>query len=417
MSQTDPVAPQPTNAPARSGRRWWLLGLLVAAALAAGGAGYYAWHRILARPAIPSVDLEGADPEIATVIRNARRDVVGNPRSAEAWGELAMVLHAHGYYTEAIRAYEVASTLEPKNATWPYLQGLALHEGVADAQGSLAPLRKAAELSRRLPARARLGEALLELGRLQEAEAEFRQVLAAAPGDARAQLGQAQAAENRRDYKTALGYLEALRDSPHARHRACAKRAALQALLGDKDAARREQRLLAELPPDPPWPDEALERIQARQAGLDTRLNRAAELANEGRLGDALFLLDSTVERYPTSDRAWKYLGEVLINARDNRRAEQALRKCVELAPDKAENWLTLGGFYQNGGRSEEAERAFRKAVALTPASVPAHLGLGDSLRDQGDRKGAAAAYRQAVKLRPDRPEARQRLQRLTEQP
>jgi Flp pilus assembly protein TadD len=329
-----------------------------------------------------------------------------------------MVLHAHAYYHEAVRAYEVAGSLEPQNATWPYLQGVALHEGLADAEAALAPLRRAAELpGRRLPARVRLAEVLLQLGRLDQAEAEFKQALAASPGDARVQLGLAQVAADRQDHQTALRYLEALRDSPHARSRACAKRAALHGLLGDKVAVRREQRLLADLGRDPAWPDDAWERVETRQAGLDTRLNRAATLANEGRLGDALSLLDSTVERYPTSDRAWKYLGETLANAKENRRAEQALRKCAELAPAKAENWISLGEFLQSEGRSEEAEHAFRKAVAVTPASVEAHLGLGDSLRDQGDRTGAATAYRQAQKLRPDKPEAGLRLKRLAEQP
>jgi tetratricopeptide (TPR) repeat protein len=416
MTAADPSALQgPNAAPAR--RRWWLLGLLALSGLVAAGVGYYAWrNRGPARPDVPAVNLDGADPEIAEVVTKARAAVVKSPRSAEAWGELAMVLHAHGYHHEAGRAYAAAAALAPDDAAWPYLHGVTLHVGGADPQSALPFLRKAAELSDRYPARARLGEVLLELGRPDQAEAEFNEALATNPDDARALFGLAQVATARQDFRAALRHLDAVSHRRHTRKQACAQRAALYGRLGDQDAVRREQRRLAQLDLDAPWPDEGLERVFALQAGVDARLNRAGVLEKQGRLPEAIALLEATTALYPRSDAAWSNLGQALVQARDFAGADRALRKNLELAPQKAENWLIFAGMQMTRRRYKDAEQAFRKAIDLTPANVVAHLGLGDSLRAQGDRDGAAAAYREALRHRPHADEIRQRLAELADE-
>jgi tetratricopeptide (TPR) repeat protein len=403
------------TAPVRPiGRRRWLLGLLAASALAAAGFGFYAWrNRAAGPPPIPSVNLDSADPEVSEAISTARADVARSPRSAEAWGELAMVLHAHSYFAEAGRAYEVAAALAPADAAWPYLHGVTIHLGEADPQNALPYLRKAAELSDRYPARDRLGELLLELGRLDQAEAEFKQALAADADDARARFGLAQVAADRGDPRAALRHLHAVGDSPNARKRACALRAAIYGKLGDQQAVRVEQKRLDKLEADEPWPDEALERVFALQAGVDARLRKAASLEKQGRLPDAVAQLEAATGRYPDSDVAWSRLGLALIRARDFDRAERALRKSLELAPRKAETWLLFASLYAGRRRYKDAERAFRKAIDLTPDNVVAHVGLAESLRSQGDRKGAAAAYREALKHRPHADEIRRRLAEL----
>jgi tetratricopeptide (TPR) repeat protein len=410
---SDPL-PQPANAARTAGRRWGLLGLLAVVGLASAGLGVYAWRqRGPDAPPIPAVDLDRADPEVAEVISNARAAVVSKPRSAQAWGELGMALHANSHYPEAGRAYEVASWLAPGDATWVYLHGVTLHLGEADTEKALPYLRRAAELSDRYPARDRLGELLLELGRLDEAEAAFRQALATDASEARARFGLAQVALARGELREALGHLHAVGDSPYARKRACALRAGIYGKLGDQQAVRVEQRRLDGLETDETWPDEALERAFTLQAGLDARLQKATNLEKQGQLREAVTLLEATTERYAGSDAAWSKLGLVRLKARDFDGADKAVRKSLELAPRKAENWLMMASLEVNRRRYKDAEQAFRKAIELTPDNVIAHVGLAASLSGQGDRKGAAAAYREALKLRPNDEDVRQRLAEL----
>lgn len=399
-----------------SRRRVVLLAVLGVLVLA--GVGYGVYLALAPAPlTVPSVALESADPEVAEAVTKARAAVLKEPKSAAAWGELAMTLHANAFLPDAAVAYDAAARLEPNNPDWPYLRGLALLDG-PQPEAALPSLRKAVELDPRKPhLRARLGEALLEMDRPDEAEKEFDKLLSADASDARARFGLGQVAAARNDHQAALRHLEAVRDHPHARQRSAAQRAAIYGLLRDEAAAARERRRLAELPRDFPWPDETLARAQQRQVGLDARLQQAKDLKAKGRAAAARSLLELTVERYPRSDVAWSDLGVVLNDLGHHAAAERALDRSVELAPHKAENWLTLAGFLMGRQRYHDAERAFRKALELMPGNVMGHLGLGDSLRAQGDDAGAADAYREALRHRPQMDAAAKRLADLTRKP
>src|SRR5262249_52945360 len=109
MSDVKPAQQEPKDAPARSIRRWPLLLLTLGVpVLAAAGSGVcLAVAPTL--PAVPSVRLEGADPEVAEAITKARAAVAEDRRSAKAWGTFAMTLHAHSYHQEAAVAYAAAA--------------------------------------------------------------------------------------------------------------------------------------------------------------------------------------------------------------------------------------------------------------------------------------------------------------------
>src|SRR5687768_6236490 len=99
-----------------------------------------------------------------------------------------MDLHAHGFVDAANITFEDDARQDPQNARWPHPHGELYLEGtVAEA---LPYFELAAGL--RLPEsldRLRLAETLLELGRLDEAEKEYRKVLVVEKQDPQAQLG------------------------------------------------------------------------------------------------------------------------------------------------------------------------------------------------------------------------------------
>jgi tetratricopeptide (TPR) repeat protein len=383
--------------------------------LAGPGAAFWAYHR--AGPALPEVtgvDLAGIDPEVAQAITSAQTAVLGKPRSAAAWGHFALVLQAHGFLEEALTCYDVAARLDARNPLWPYLQGNILQHG-ADPGAALPYLERAAALSPPgSPARLRLADLLLEQGRLEEAAGEFATVLQADPDDAHAQFGMGQLAVARRRYHEALRYLQAVDDNPHARRSACALRAAVCEQLGDTAAMERERRRLAELPKDPPWPDEALDRVLRVQVGFTARREQAKRLVQQGRLDEALPLFQDTVARYPNSELAWIDLAWGLGASKDFAAAERALQKGIELAPGNARCWYYLGAARSEQRRFGQAAEAFRKAIELSPTDAEAHCGLGACLRELGDRAGAADAFRQALRYRPDMDDARKGLAALS---
>src|SRR4051812_47733999 len=101
----------------------------------------------LALPEVPIVDLDGADPAIAKLVRTAHEFVEQSPRSAPMWGQFAMVLHAHGFSDAAHICYDAACRLDPKNPTWPYLQGYLDHQGPGGPSAALPHFERAARLT------------------------------------------------------------------------------------------------------------------------------------------------------------------------------------------------------------------------------------------------------------------------------
>jgi tetratricopeptide (TPR) repeat protein len=411
MSQQPRTTAERPPAPRRRWRRI-RTGLAVLAVIAVAGLGTYLALRP-AVPPVPVIDLTDADPAVAEAITAARTAAVQSPRSAGAWGRLAMTLHAHAYRTDATTCYAAAATLDTNDAVWPYLQGILLVDG-PEPSAALSCLEHAARLTpANSLARLRRAELLLELGRTDEAGADFEAALVAAPDEARAAFGLARVAAARGQDDDVLRKVKAVADHPCARKRAAALAAAAHERLHDRDAADRERRRLGDLPEDMAWPDVALEQVASLQVGLRAALSKAPRLVQQGRLTDATDVLDAAVRNYPQSDEAWASLGKTLAAQRRLDEAEMALKQSLKLAPHRSSHWALLGALQQVRHRYAEAVEAYRQALAHNPTDAVAHYTLGQCLEEQGDRASAAEAYAQALRYRPDMVEARQRLAKL----
>src|SRR5205085_763618 len=98
-------------------------------------------------------------PAIRQAVDSAMADARAQPGNAAVVGRLGMVLHAHQQLASARACYLRASLLDPKNADWSYYLGV-----VSDGPAAVEPLRAALRLRDYLPAKLRLGEALLSAG-------------------------------------------------------------------------------------------------------------------------------------------------------------------------------------------------------------------------------------------------------------
>ena len=365
-------------------------------------------------PDIPTVNLEGADPEITKAVRLAHDALVQSPRSAIAWGQYAMVLHAHGFSDAAQVCYGAAARLEPKNPHWPYLQGDLHRQGPGGPAEALPHFQLAA--SRGPPhsmAQLRLADTLLELGRLDEAEVEYGKTLAARPSDELAQLGLAKLALARQQYGDSLKYLQAIAGSPGTQNQACAMRARVYDRLGNGAAAERERQMLAELPDDALRVDDP--RVQVAQLGIGVavELAKAKQHMDQSQFQEMLAVLENAVHRYPDSWEAWDALGSARGMANDPVGAERAVRKSIQLSPKNAKSWLNLGNVLIWQQRFPEAEEAIQKVLALDPKRGPAYYSLGQCREGQGDLPGAVKVYRQALQYIPNHQQARERLEIL----
>ena len=99
------------------------------------------------------------------------------------------------------------------------------------------------------------------------------------------------------------------------------------------------------------------------------------------------------VRQYPDDIRAWRYLGQAYMAARDPRNAAKALGRAIalqgkgdaELNADYGEALVIAN----RGAVPPEAEEAFNSALAVDPSNAPARFYLGDARRAKGDAAGA----------------------------
>lgn len=370
-----------------------LCGLLVLA----GGAWF--WLRP-GPPSPPAVETADLDPAIAAAIEEARAEVLRLPRSAPAWGRLGLVLAAHEFLAEAVTCFAQAEQLDPREPRWPYHQGVALSQGNLIA--GLPKLRRAVTLCDAVPdaPRLRLADLLVGQGLFEEAEENYRRILARDSANARAHLGLARLALQRGENAPAAEHLAYALKDERTRKTAALLRASLLARQGKPAEAEAERKQAAVLPDDPSWPDPYMAESSRLRVGRQANLERADERLRRGQSAEALRLLLETVRAYPESDWGWYLLGKAAFQESDWPTAERALRQAAKLTPAAPEIQFYLGAVRFQQGDLSEAAACFQRAVELKPDYDLAYYNLGLCRNRQGNRKAAIAAFRAALRLR-----------------
>lgn len=408
---TSPASPTPEAKTPRPRRRAWVVAALAVLLVAAGLWWGWRWYT---RPTPPEVPLDGADPEVAAVIRSAQQEVRRQPRSASSWGRLGMALMANKFEEEAVVvAFARAEELDRKDPRWPYLRGVALLGRDPDA--ALPCLRRAVEVSRisdhEAAARLRLAEALAANGHEEEAEARFREV---PPGPLTpcADYGLGALAAARDDLPEAERLLKRCTGSPLTRHRASAQLAALSRRLGKKGEGPRPA---GQLPPDEPWPDPFLIECLSQAAGKESRKKLINALVAQGNVDRALEVSQALAAEYPDAD-VFLAIGIILGRTGRAEESEKYLRRCLEKEPRlvRAHYYLSLALFaqaeaLQRDGREaaalarwEDAVGPARRATELAPQNGEAHFQLGLTQWCLKRRPEAIASFRLAVANRPE---------------
>lgn len=223
-----------------------------------------------------------------------------------------------------------------------------------------------------------------QAGRLTEAAAGYRRVLAERPGDPDAlhllALIELSAGHPERAIDLIRQALAALPHFPDA-----------HSSLGN--ALRAAGR-----------PTEALESYRHAVA-LDPNCaaahnNLGLLLWEQGDFAAAAASCQRAVQLAPGLAEAHNNLGNALRALHQLEAAAGALRRSVALEPS-APRYTNLANVLADLGRCEEAERAYRCAIEREATFAPAHYGLGIQLYLRGEVAAAAESYRRAATLNP----------------
>jgi protein O-GlcNAc transferase len=231
-------------------------------------------------------------------------------------------------------------------------------------------------------------------GRLADAEALFRQILAVQPyhADALHQLGDIARQVGRNEIAVEL-IRRAISINPfEARFfvtlaRPLNDQGQFDAAIAAYDQAIRMEPTLAE-----------------------AHNNLGHTLRERGRLGEAVAACRRALQLKPDYPEAHHNLGAALAGQGHVDEAVAAYRRALELKPDIPETYNNLGNALRERGQFDEAVAACRRALELRPDFLAAHNSLGNALMDQGQLDQAVAAFHRALELKPDLPEAHNNL-------
>jgi tetratricopeptide (TPR) repeat protein len=276
----------------------------------------------------------------------------------------ALIAHAHrrvGQVPEALAVCRAGRARCPDDQELLFVWGMLLQEA-GDLAGAevrlrqlvrLRPGRQFASLDAGLrgpKARQQLAEVLRARGRAEEAEAEWRTLLAEYPGYAPAWLGLAEV------------------------FRAQGRWAELQ-------------EALTQVPAGPPWETEAA-------------VLRARACLARRELPDARRLLEEAAAREPRAVAPRRYLTHALLQeGRDPAVAEQALSELLALDPRQPEAWRNLAVLLHQQGRPAEAAAACQSGLAHCPADEALLFQAGVYLAEAGDVAGAETCLERFLEL------------------
>ena len=418
-----------------TGRVWleWLFWGLLAVAPAVG---HWTW-RYLTRPQPPPVNSLGLEPLVQDLVNQLAGRISAQPRLIDGWVNLGSVLAGHGVYREAAECFAQAGRIQPEQPQWAYLEAYCREQW--EPLERVIPLYRRSATAESLAARTpwlRLGEVLLETGRLDEARRCFQRVLRLDRHDPRALLGEARVAWEQGHAEQAREWLRQAQASDPRRPALAALRAQVETRLGRAAEAREQARQFRQLPAIP-WPDPWLAPIlqappgaarlrtqaEAQQAagdlpGAEATLREAgrlhpheaaielelgANLVAQKKTGEGLLLLRQFAARHPGEPRVHALLGRALEDQQQDAAAAEEYRRFLEALPGHLPGRLDLARVLRRLNQTDEAERLLRDTVDLNPGSFEAHRDLGLLLLAQRRKTEALAELQFALQLRPDR--------------
>ncbi len=336
-------------------------------------------------PAVPELSTASFLPAIRQEVEAALAAAKARPGDAAATGRLGMVLQAHNQFETARRCYQRASLMEPRNFDWQYYLGM-----VSDGAAAVEAFRAALRLRDYLPARLRLGEALLALGDSAAACDVFRGLQHPA-----ALFGYGRAAQDPAYFEKALASFPEYGAALFAlaqHYQRTGRSADAQRLMADYSRFK----LVA-----PHIDDPLLYNVRALNLGPDKLLSQAASLESQGQLAGAVELHKKALELDPRLTQAHVNLISLYGRLGKVPEAEEHYREALTLDSNAYEAYYNFGVLCYASNRRGEAQAAFEKVLAINPNHADGHNNLGALREEQGKLDEAGREFQRAIELQP----------------
>jgi GT2 family glycosyltransferase/tetratricopeptide (TPR) repeat protein len=158
--------------------------------------------------------------------------------------------------------------------------------------------------------------------------------------------------------------------------------------------------------------EELLQKLPLRREGRLLKSRIALEL---GAVAEARRWLDEALSESPDDLEVIRWACQFLFEHGPPEEAEAALRRLAERSPGDASARHNLGTLLLRARRYDEAADSYRESLGFRLDNATTHLQLGYALKEAGRTAEAVLAWEQVLRLAPDDPAAVDELRRLRE--
>jgi FkbM family methyltransferase len=222
-------------------------------------------------------------------------------------------------------------------------------------------------------------------GRLEQAEATWRQVVEHQPQQIEAWFWRGLIADQLQNWEKSVAcYEQVLALQPNSAE-AHGNLGAVLLKQGQLDNAIAHQQKALALMPDSP----------------SAHYNLAVALYAAKRVTEAIDHYRDAIALNPDYANAHHNLGMALYQQGQVEDAIAHYQQAVALMPDHSNAWNSLGVALSRQGKLDDAVKYYRRAIAIDPTYVSAYDNLGIALKQQGNLEEAILQYQQAIALDP----------------
>ncbi len=357
--------------------------------------------------AIQEVRLDDLDTQARDSIQLARRQLnevlqaqpVQLDKLAAAYGELGGLYQVHAAFPAAEDCYHNAGQLAPDEFRWAYYAAY-LAEKDGRTKLALDRYRHALTLDTAYKALTlRLGNILLDLNELEQAQTAFQEVVSAVGLEAASLYGLGQIALLQRDYDTAIdAFTRALQYEPAASRIHYPLAQALRATQRN-DEAKAQLALRGDQPPS--FRDPLIEGLEALKIGSRFQFLQAMKAIKRQDYAAASEAFAEGLSGDPDNVQARISYARTLYLADKKSGARQALEAALAMQPDNSLGLFLLGILAEETGDASKAASYYRLAIRYTPDHTGAHQYLADQYYRQGNYTAAAEHYASSIRGEP----------------
>jgi len=156
-----------------------------------------------------------------------------------------------------------------------------------------------------------------------------------------------------------------------------------------------------------------LEALQADPNSLDAHYSLGLALAQKGQVKEAVAEYQKVLKISPRDVKAQYNLALILAQTGAIDDALSRFQKVLEIDPTYVDARNNLGALLLQKGEVDEAIVQLRKTLEINPNSVEAHGNLGAALVQKGELDAAVVEFQAALRLKPDYADAQTNLARV----